>query len=382
MKKSFIKIATVTAVTLTVFHSLAGNDGSGGGDSLPDVPIDKGGIEFILADEALRLRAEAMIYSFVSATQRGITYPYDLPEGEMQKRLEAKFRAYGIQRAVDLALNIEFDVKKDAPCIDPSNGQSVPRDAYADIEQNKICFSSQRLADYDYTYQSAESNLAALFLHELAHFVGANETEAQFLQETIQMFFSPNYINNLEITKINGISALLGLQWQLARSQLLGSEDPTEVCLGLGEFRNHVWSALSAVTGEQDGMDGLIIRPYGELEAVYGLQSLVWGASGYCLKNNRPDYDGTFGEQNFIIENGVIVDRVRHGDEQRFRDNLNRMPRVMEILLQNLRKSKLNGDCELVDDSNGNHIMCYKESKTLSEPIPLPPHKLKKKLVR
>ena len=66
------------------------------------------------------------------------------------------------------------------PCIDPNTGKE--NDASADIRTHEICFNTKRIAAQNLSRLGYRKLLLALAAHEASHLLGANEAEANFVQ--------------------------------------------------------------------------------------------------------------------------------------------------------------------------------------------------------
>lgn len=93
----------------------------------------------------------------------------------------------GPRKAQDVLKDLRLEVRMDRPCY-TSNNTEVDGSIYG-AKPNTICISADRISK-KVDRAIAEREVIALLMHEVSHFMGSTETEAETFQEDISYFTS------------------------------------------------------------------------------------------------------------------------------------------------------------------------------------------------
>lgn len=170
MKTGFITLFISSLICSSVFaHDRGGTGGGmdgGGGGTLPADP--------------------SSIYEVRKVAELSRPALYFLFNG-MQRyfwRDEIKQKLYGgAQTVQDVLARVRLEVREDQPCYDRF-GNEVDASIFG-AKPNTICLSASRIAP-KVSKANVESEVIALLGHEVSHFLGTNEAEAQELQKTLR----------------------------------------------------------------------------------------------------------------------------------------------------------------------------------------------------
>jgi len=162
-----------------------GMDGGGGG-TLPSHPAT------VQQIEALARNARPQLLALLNG--------YEISEKSRQQIPLYQKLFGGSQKAQEVLNNLQLEVRIDKPCF-TANGVEVDGSIYAQ-KSNTICLSAFRIAS-KLDIAAVEREVSALLLHELSHFMGADETEAIALQQNIAKSFLDFPDRKINIDNLN-----------------------------------------------------------------------------------------------------------------------------------------------------------------------------------
>jgi len=169
--KRMIKSTLALCLSLP-FLAFAGGVVDGGGNTGSDTPMPTSEIV-----DTIKNSRRVALYIF-----RALDYGYDWsknPEPAAAIGTKLFGEKYTIYNALEEA---KFVIKPHGACRGP-NGEA--NDASVDAKTKKVCFSLESLSRKLYT-NSGRLELLALVAHEVSHFVGTTEAEANALQELVR----------------------------------------------------------------------------------------------------------------------------------------------------------------------------------------------------
>lgn len=186
-------------ITLILFaqNVFAGGMDAGGGGTLPTHPVPIYKVKEIVSEAKPKL-----LYLFND-------YEAHLKYGLRNSLLSKLF--LGARKVQDVLNDLRVEVREDRPCL-TAQGSEVDGSIYG-IKANTICISALRISQ-KVDLGVAEREILALLAHEVSHFMGTNEAEAEELQKDIadRILHSSNGIE-LDLEKIrfdmvNGLNFL------------------------------------------------------------------------------------------------------------------------------------------------------------------------------
>lgn len=235
-------------------------------------------------------------------------------------------------------------------CTDPLTHEK--KDAAAWPDQNKICFSADRLAKRKYTVANALDRLAPLFLHEVSHFVGASEHETKQLQD---QYFDFHIGNGLALDQqvILSYGHLHIIDIYLRMMQVSPIINVPELCLNIGGLNSEIFEAKQSFV-KHFGYQ--ITSPYTEAMSL-SLYRLGQALDGFCLQSERSEYNERYPipAQGFLDENGVMIPYVNFGDTISFQLAIENANTAVNQLLLELDKSPSKIKCK---QNSNNDFAC------------------------
>lgn len=241
----------------------------GGGNTLYEPPSNPVSVQYYVEKDpnfikevvAVLLREQ---FSFVTELGSG-------PYGQARQLLFSK--NHKGQTVYQVLKAVKFDVLMTGPCIDPSGAE---KDAAAFVEKNSICLSAQRISR-NVSDRALPVQLYALVIHELSHFMGTDEEQAELLQGFIRSSLGENFRsafwNSIFVTK----SSFKDIQGEL--NTLVSGEkksDDPEICNSLGFISAHVSQfSSSAMYGESMNSGVSIFSPHNFALAGVGLSTEI-----------------------------------------------------------------------------------------------------------
>ena len=178
---------------------------------------------------------------------------------------------------------LRFTARLDGPCRDLNH---AARDGSAfGTNQDEICLSLPRLKK-KLNGHSALVEVLALAAHEVAHRVGADESEARILQSVVMHEFGALNRDVLvkAILQADLFPAVMPSEFSEIEALLLKRDTSLvpEICAKVGSVKEKVSSQLSRLYGLQNTQGVQIVRP-GAIRALNGARIQLEQLMGFCF---------------------------------------------------------------------------------------------------
>jgi hypothetical protein len=187
IKRCLLIVSLCLASTLAHAGNEDGGANRGGGNLSADNPADVQLLEKIVSERHLLelVFASLRTGAFFEALRTDSVLPENQASLVRFKSMIEQIRRFGsqIEQMNKLLSAVEIKIQAD-PCLGPDEQH---RDANAKATKKKkyICLSSGRILP-KVTATNASAKILALLAHEIAHLVGANETDAENLQAYVE----------------------------------------------------------------------------------------------------------------------------------------------------------------------------------------------------
>ncbi|WP_413291174.1 hypothetical protein [Bdellovibrio sp. HCB337] len=167
IKKLILLPLILISESLWANGNTGGMDGGGGG-TLPAYPVSASEVREFAE------MAKSKLYYLLNGYEDPDAHLSTIP---LQKKLFG-----GPRKAQEVLNDLRLEVRENAPCL-TSNGTEVDASIHA-LKPNTICLSADRISK-KIDKAMVEREVLALLMHEVAHFMGADEAEATELQQDI-----------------------------------------------------------------------------------------------------------------------------------------------------------------------------------------------------
>jgi len=166
--------AAVSAATKDRPDTKPGNEGGGGGKTSPSSMAN----QYSIAEAALAAKFYAP-YVFNALEAQYV----DMDDNEYEKERKAALKKLVRQRSQFLSKAKSVKLKlQEQPCM---YGEK-PKQGSANIAENSICISINKLLEGEIAYSDVFKKVLGLYVHELSHLVGLNEEEAELIQNLVE----------------------------------------------------------------------------------------------------------------------------------------------------------------------------------------------------
>jgi len=179
-------------VFLAFIQSLAfagrGNEGSGGGNTLPNTPATQQDIELFLNDSRQYVLSGFTQLMMIPELQQMAGYQDEFKvDGKTVQLTEELNKRLSSQNLLRLAQSFKIEIAQNGPCYDSLNyNPPLPRDASANVQTQTICFSPSEVLKRSIPLNQLYHKLTALFVHEVSHLIGYQETQAEIFQSALE----------------------------------------------------------------------------------------------------------------------------------------------------------------------------------------------------
>lgn len=167
MKKLFLAVIVLFVTKIYASGNSGGMDGGGGG-TLPTHPAPVHLIREIVSESKAKLLH--LLNKYETRTE------YD-DSNTLLKKLYG-----GPRKAQDVLNDLRVEIREEKPCL-TSHGTEVDASIHA-VKPNTICISAFRISK-KIDQAIVEREILALLAHEVSHFMGADETEAEKIQKDV-----------------------------------------------------------------------------------------------------------------------------------------------------------------------------------------------------
>jgi hypothetical protein len=179
-------------VFLAFIQSLAfagrGNEGSGGGNTLPNTPATQQDIEFFLKDVRQYTHSGFIQLMMIPELQYMVGYQDEFKiDNKTVQLTEELSRKLNSQNLLNLVQSFKIKIAQNQPCYDSLNyNPPQPRDASANVQTQTICISPSEILKRSIPLNQLYHKLTALFVHEVSHLIGYQETQAEIFQAALE----------------------------------------------------------------------------------------------------------------------------------------------------------------------------------------------------
>lgn len=286
MKKLFLTILILFTQKIFAAGNAGGMDGGGGG-TLPAHPVSVYKVQEIVQESKQKL-----LYLFN-------TYEVNLKYGPRTSLLDKLF--LGPRKAQEVLNDLRVEVRTEKPCL-TSQGTEVDGSIHGS-KPNTICISAFRISQ-KIDLAVAEREILGLLLHEVSHFMGADELEATELQKDIVwLILNAPQGSNIDPEKLrNEISDSLNyLRKTIEETQIaefdVASEWLSRTLLALTHFGGSSSSPVFQVFNPRE-------QDYQELlrtKVIWARNYLKTLIAGPNQAEDQREYDSRFGDQDHFL---------------------------------------------------------------------------------
>ncbi len=316
MKKLFLAVIVLFVTKIYASGNSGGMDGGGGG-TLPTHPAPVHLIREIVSESKAKLLH--LLNKYETRTE------YD-DSNTLLKKLYG-----GPRKAQDVLNDLRVEIREEKPCL-TSHGTEVDASIHA-VKPNTICISAFRISK-KIDQAAIEREIFALLAHEVSHFMGADEAEAEKIQKDIAWSIlngtrDPAYDPKKSRDEISSATDFIRKTVEEIQKGELNSAD---------EWLSR---ALAALTRAHGNSSDAIFRIFGLREIDYQdvlRFKLLWAhrylktlIPGPDQAANQQQYNIMFGEKDFfLLQGGFFDDSHLYVNEKIYK--LSTVAKLVELL--------------------------------------------------